>query len=143
MSDNSAIHRDLFWAVCGDHLGGGMSRETYACTLNPDWVVKVEDGARTFQNVVEWQIWTEAQDTEAAKWLAPCHFISPNGSILIQSRTIPARESEYPVRLPAFLTDTKRANYGMLGRRFVCHDYGTALVLSCGLSTRLRKAEWW
>lgn len=142
MSTNAAIHRDMFHAVCGDRLGNGMSREVYACTLNPEWVVKVEDGACAFQNVIEWEIWSRAKETDAARWLAPCHFISPNGSILIQTRTTLAREKEYPLRMPVFLTDLKRANYGLIGKRFVCHDYGTALVLDHGLSTRLRKAEW-
>lgn len=143
MSTNTAVHRDMFHAVCGDRIGTGMSREVYACTLNPAWVVKVEDGACHFQNVIEWEIWSGAKDRDAGRWLAPCHFISPNGSILIQSRTTPARTKEYPDRMPAFLTDFKRANYGLIGKRFVCHDYGTALVLDNGLSTRLRKAGWW
>ena len=143
MSAIPAIHRDTFFLVAGRELGRGISRVVYACDINPDWVVKVEEDAGRFQNIVEWKIWQEAKDLPARRWLAPCLYISPNGSVLIQARTTPARPREYSDRMPAFLTDFKRLNYGMIGRRLVCHDYGTSLVLHEGLSTKLRRAEWW
>lgn len=143
MSDNPTIHRDFFRAAIGKELGRGMSRAVYACTFNPEWVVKVEEWADSFQNVAEWLIWSRAKNTPLAKWFAPCHFISPNGTVLIQSRTVPARPHEYVDRIPAFFTDFKRANYGMIGKRFVCHDYGTSLVIDNGLTTKMRKPKWW
>lgn len=143
MSDNPVIHRDFFRAAIGKELGRGMSRAVYACTLNPEWVVKVEEWANNFQNIAEWLIWSRVNGTEFAKWFAPCHFISPNGSILIQTKTIPAREREFPDRMPAFFTDFKRSNYGLIGKRFVCHDYGTALVIDNGLTKKMRKPKWW
>ena len=144
MSDSPVVHRDMFRAVVGDVIGRGSNRVVYACTINPVWVFKVEEGAGDFQNVTEWLIWSRVSDTPLAKWFAPCHYISPNGLILVQSRTILARPKEYADRMPVFFTDFKRSNYGILGKQLVCHDYGTALVLDHGLiTTRMRKPKWW
>lgn len=144
LSESAIVHRDMFRAVVGKQLGRGMTRVVYDCTINPSWVFKVEEMAGDFQNVQEWLIWSRVKNTPAAKWFAPCHYISPNGLILVQSRTIPARSNEYVDRIPVFFTDFKRSNYGMLGKRFVCHDYGTALVLDHGvITTKMRKPKWW
>lgn len=141
MSDNSAVHRDAFHLLCGDRLGYGMSRSVFACTLHRNCVVKVEEGAGQFQNVVEWETWRRVEGTPFAKWFAPCMWISPNGSVLIMARTTPA--PEYPERMPAFLSDFKRTNYGMHEGRLVCHDYGTHLMFEHGMTKRLIKADWW
>jgi len=140
MSTNTNIHRDIFWMMCGTHLGGGMSRNVYECEIMKNCVIKVEETAYKFQNVIEWETWQQVKETDFAKWFAPCEYISPNGSILIMQRTKNALE--YPDKLPAFLTDTKKNNYGMLGKDFVCHDYGTNLVISAGLTKRFRRVNW-
>lgn len=138
----SPVQTDVFRMLCGDHLGRGSAREVYECAYDPSLVVKIENRAGSFQNIAEWHVWQDAQFIEhAADWLAPCVKISPCGTVLIQRKTSPAKS--YPERLPTWLTDTKRANYGLLGRRFVCHDYGVNLICNSGLSKRLRKVEWW
>lgn len=140
---NESAKREAFWLLCDNRIDHGMSRVVYTCTLNRDWVVKVETTAGQFQNVMEWEVWHRVKGTALEKWFAPCHHISSSGVVLIQSRTRQPRNSEYPDRMPIFFTDFKRSNYGLLGRRLVCHDYGTALITEHGLSHRLRKVEWW
>lgn len=137
-----AIHRDLVGMVCGNRLGGGIARQVYAFLPNPKWVVKIEDGGGSFQNVMEWQIWERIQDTKWAKWFAPCHFISPNGAVLIQSRTKPLAGK--PDKLPNFMTDLKEENFGRIGKQVVAHDYGYNLLMDRGIATgRLVKPRYW
>ena len=137
------IQRDAFWLLCGKRIGGGMSRDVYECDIDPTWVVKVESLAGHFQNVWEWRVWERVRGTDFERYFAPCVHISPNGNVLIQRRTTLARPDEYPERLPVFLSDTKRSNYGLFDGRLVCHDYGTALMLEYGMTKRTRKVEWW
>lgn len=141
MSDNAFIHRDAFNLLCADRIGYGMSRSVFSSRLLPDCVVKVEEDAGRFQNIVEWEIWQRVQGTDFEKWFAPCRWISPNGSVLVMARTTPALE--YPEKMPVFLCDFKRTNYGIYDGRLVCHDYGTSLIFEHGMSKRMRKAEWW
>ena len=153
MSDNSATWRQAFDLLCDQRIGYGMSRSVFSSKLLPDCVIKVEDGAGQFQNVIEWETWQRVKDTPASRWFAECKWISPNGTILIMERTRPAAPSEFPDRMPVFLCDFKRTNYGMVSSTtrggkagpdwMVCHDYGTHLMFENGMSKRMRKAEWW
>lgn len=145
MSENAFIHKEAFrLLVKGDALGSGIGRQVFACALHPDWVVKVEEGSGSFQNTAEWFLWDRVKDVaDIAKWFAPCLYISPCGGVLLQSRTQPLPKEQYPARVPAFLTDLKYSNYGLLNGQFVCHDYGTHLMLENGMTKRLKMAEWW
>lgn len=150
---DAATGRQAFDLLCDDRIGYGMSRQVFICKLLPDHVVKVEEGAGRFQNVIEWETWQRVKDTPTSRWFAACKWISPNGTLLVMERTRPAARKEFPDRLPSFLCDFKRTNYGMastVGRHgqpgkewFVCHDYGTHLMLENGMAERLRKVEWW
>lgn len=139
----STVEQDLFRFMCGELLGHGASRDVYVFEPDPRYVLKIETGAQSFSNVREWDIWHDAQHMgdEVSKWLAPCKSISPSGVVLMQRRTKPA--TTYPDKLPAWMTDTKRQNFGMIGRRFVAHDYGNHLICNSGMTKRLRKADWW
>lgn len=141
MTTNALVQRDLFNLLCYEQIGSGIARAVWRSKVLPNSVIKVEENAVSFQNIAEWQLWEAVKDTEFAKWFAPCEWISANGAVLIQARTTPA--AKYPDRLPVFLTDTKRANYGMHKGRFVCHDYGKHLMLENGMTKRERKVEWW
>lgn len=153
MSESSATWRQAFDLLCAERIGYGMSRSVFNSKLLPDCVIKVEEDAGRFQNVVEWETWQRVKDTDASRWFAECKWISPNGTILVMERTRPAAPSEFPEKMPVFLCDFKRTNYGMassVGRFgkpgqdwFVCHDYGTHLMFENGMSKRMRKAEWW
>lgn len=152
MSDESN-HREAFHLLCDQRIGGGMSREVYSSKILPDCVIKVEDGAGRFQNIVEWETWQRVMDTPYSRWFAACRWISPNGQILIMERTIPPGPADYPERMPVFLCDYKRTNYGLSqltvaetgkpSHVFVCHDYGTNQLFEHGLTKRMRKVEWW
>ncbi len=129
--------------LLGTHLANGSSRQVFLHAQNPNWVVKIEDGVRSFQNVIEWELWISVKDTPLAKWFAPCVYISPGGQILVMERT--SQPKAYPDKLPAFFTDLKLTNFGMykpmMSRpQFVCHDYGITMPT---LDRTLRKAKWW
>jgi hypothetical protein len=150
---SEATFRQAFDLLCDQRIGYGMSRNVYSSKLLPDCVIKVEDGAGQFQNVIEWETWQRVKDTPASRWFAECRWISPNGTILIMERTRAPAPSEFPDRMPVFLCDFKRTNYGMVtstkrggkaGPDWMdCHDYGTHLMFENGMSKRMRKAEWW
>lgn len=153
MSDNAFVQRDAFNLLCDERIGSGMSRTVYSSRVLPDCVVKVEDSAGNFQNIVEWETWLRVRDTPMSRWFAQCRWISPGGSILVMERTRQPALSEFPGKMPAFLCDFKRTNYGISttldmktgqpSHMFVCHDYGTNLLFEHGMTKRLVKAEWW
>ena len=119
-------YQDAFNILCDEKIGAGSCREVYTSTLLPNIVIKVETEAfRTFQNAMEHAFWQDAKDhDEIARWLAPVRHISPEGRILIQDRVMPIAEHDLPRKLPTFLNDIKPANFGRLGERIVCCDYG-------------------
>ena len=136
------MHRDAFHLLCEDLIYQGMSRAVWSSELLPDCVIKVEDRAGYFQNVVEWETWQRVKGTPFEHWFAPCRSISPNGAILVMERTRPAGDAQYLEKMPAYLCDFKRRNYGMLGDQLVCHDYGTNLLFEHGMTRRMVRANW-
>jgi len=141
-SFNNHTFEDFFNLACGKEIGYGHSRKVFDCNLNPDWVVKVEieEFHRSFGNVIECSYWDNNKYSDKiAKWLAPCHFLSPDGKILIQSKTQPVRDCELPEKLPSFLTDIKKSNFGLLNGNLVCHDYAITIISS---NTKLKNVEW-
>lgn len=139
------LWQDALTLLCGERLGDGISRAVFACAVNPEWVVKVcHTGDTRFQNQYEWRVWHNAQEApDVKKWLAPCLHISQAGNFLVQRRTTPVKLDELRKllpRVPAYLTDLKVGNWGRIGKRIVCHDYGTALM---HLPTGTKKADWW
>lgn len=134
------LQREAFWLLCDKKIGSGMSREVYSSELFPDCVIKIENEAGSFQNVIEANTWWRVKDTPYKKWFAPVVAISPAGGILIQKRTTPALK--YPKKLPLFLGDTKTNNYGMFEGNFVCHDYGYDWFIKYGLTNRVKEVLW-
>jgi hypothetical protein len=157
MSDPStnAVYRDAFNMFCTKLIGQGMSRKVFSSTLMPNVVVKVEEDAKQFQNIVEWETWQRVKNTDASRWFAQCIEISADGKVLVMERTVPPQESEYLAKMPAYLVDFKRENYGVVTsgpqctgkgtKRFlVCHDYGTNHLMEHGMnSKRMQKVDWW
>jgi hypothetical protein len=143
VSENAFIHKELFRLFANERIGGGMSREAWASKLMPNWVIKTEEHSQHFQNVLEWQTWQEVKGTPFAKWFAPCVQISSCGGVLVMERTTRPAPDQFPELMPAFLTDFKRANYGMIGGQIVCHDYGTNRLMVTGMTKRMVKANWW
>lgn len=138
---SGTICSDFFHLFCGKLLGSGISRYVYEYALDPQYVVKIEQGAGSFQNIVEWETWNRLCMTNAGPWLAGCWKISDCGIVLLQRRTTPIKK--FPEKMPNWFTDFKRTNYGMIGKKIVCHDYGITHLLQLGVSKRMRKVEWW
>ena len=143
MSENALVHKEVFRLMCEEQIGSGMSRTVWVSPLLPGRVVKTEEDSRRFQNVFEWETWNQVKDTKWAKWFAPCVSISPCGAVLVMERTTLPTLKQFPDRMPVFLTDFKRGNYGMLKGRLVCHDYGTNVLMQTGLNDRVKKVGWW
>lgn len=142
--------RDGLTLIAGNRIGYGITRDVYECVLDHEFVVKCErNGGSTvrFQNANEWSFWKQVEHRRwAARWFAPCESISYAGLWLVQKRTQPIGLEQIRRRLPkvpAFFTDLKAENWGMLAGRVVCHDYGLMLTTDVGLgSRRMRKADW-
>jgi hypothetical protein len=138
-----ATAEDAFNLLCHTKLGSGIHRDVFECRIDPKLVVKVETDLpwRFFANVFEMKLWNENQHCDAvAKWLAPCEYLSPDGLLLLQRRVEPLRDSDkLPDKLPSFLTDIKRENFGLLDGRIVACDYALNIANS---STRLKRAPW-
>ncbi len=120
---------DLFF---GRWLGSGQYRDVYVYSPDETKVVKIERNARSFSNVSEWQIWQEVKDTKWARYFAACSSISHSGSVLVMERTRPLERA--PTQLPNFMADLKTENFGRVGSRIVCHDYGISNLMWRGLT---------
>src|SRR5882762_7886250 len=120
LTDIQAI--ELLDLICGPLLGEGTYRKVFESKYARSKEVIKLDNMGNFSNVLEWDTWNELKDTSIGKWLAPCYAISDHGVWLVQARTIPMREGEFPKRVPAIFADIKRANWGLYEGRPVCHD---------------------
>jgi hypothetical protein len=139
---NAAVFEDAFNMLCGKKLGEGIHREVFECKLRPELVVKVEnDTYRYFANVQEMKFWNDHEHyAKVSQWLAPCEFLSPDGRILLQRRASALAYNEtMPDKVPAFLSDFKRENYGRIDGRLVCVDYAMTIPSP---NVRLKKAIW-
>lgn len=137
---NAATFEDCFNLLCGKLIGKGAHRSVYECKLRPDLVVKVENSSlRHFANVMESKFWADHQYyAKVSRWLAPVEFLSPDGRILLM-RKADSAGSNLPKQLPAFLTDVKPENFGLLDGRLVCVDYALTIP---NPSTRMRAVSW-
>lgn len=127
----------LFEFMAGREIGRGDHRTVYAFKPNTNLVLKYEHNPGRC-NAMEYEFFRAAIGSEAEKWLAPVIDISPCSRWLLMARTEPVLN--YPDRIPVFLNDMNRANYGLYEGRFVCHDYGSAPFFSH--QTKMKKAEW-
>lgn len=133
---------DLVNMLCDEMIGEGISRCVYPWSLDRSLVAKVEPGHGGFANAQEWDVWQRIKDTEHAKWFAPCVHISGCGIWLLQKRTKPIPFKRLPKQVPAFFTDLKQSNWGLLNGRPVCHDYAANLLMEVGMTKRLRSPNW-
>lgn len=138
----TTLSRDIRDMFLGDAMGYGTFRHVFNHATNPDAVVKLENGAQSFHNIAEWQVWQSVKDTELAKWFAPCISISASGTVLVMQRAKPVSVDELPKLVPVFFTDLKAENWGLIGKRYVCVDYGLHLLHERGMTKRMRRAYW-
>ncbi len=138
--------RGFLSLFCSEQLGTGQGRYVYEYGPDPQrLVIKVETGSGSFQNIVEWETWTKLSDGNSKwlRWFAPCLRISSCGTVLIQERTQPLNR-KIPMKVPDLFCDMKRGNFGWIGNRFVCHDYGWNLFgWRAAREGRLVIPRWW
>lgn len=121
----NTIACDLYDTFVGKRLGKGIDREVFVCKSDPTCVIKIETEARSFQNIMEWELWLSlVPDSPIYDWIAPCVSISPCGTILIQKRTEPINSKTFPEKIPTWAADVKLENWGLLDGKPVMHDYG-------------------
>jgi hypothetical protein len=138
----SGLSRELLEFICGDRLGAGMSREVFRFALDDRFVIKFEPIEHRFQNVEESVAWQTVEHTKFAKWFAPVKAISGCGRVMLQRYAEPIAASRLPLEVPAFFTDMKPSNWGMLKGQPVAVDYGRTMLATRGLTSRMRKADW-
>jgi len=140
--NDNTIARDFFSLCAGKLLGKGVGREVYRSNIDSNQVFKVETSSCSFQNILEWEAWDAVKSTWYAKWFAPCLSISPCGTVLLQQYVPDIEIKDLPEDVPAFFTDLKQKNWGILNGQPVCRDYGRTLLMDRSLTRKTRKADW-
>lgn len=141
-----SVNSDLITMFLGQKIGSGSYRSVYEFNPNPQkYVVKIEP-LSTDCNSNEFLIWNEISwlkgELSCVKnWFAPVLWMSPNAKVLIMERTFEKSNLTRPDKIPDFMTDIKFENYGWIGNKFVCHDYGF-LSRFIEYKKKLRKANW-
>lgn len=124
-------------------LSFGTYRDVYVLRDNPNYVLKIQkpNDTGSFANALEYRNWVTLRRKPIGKYLAPCHVITMDGSILIQSRVLQSQViAHYPKKIPNLFTDNKIQNYGWIRDQFVCCDYSYLLI---GVQYKLKPVKWW
>lgn len=142
--DVAPLAMDLVTSICGEDLGKGAFRAVYEYNLDPRYVVKIEP-QNTNCNMVEYLIWEEVKGLTGKlawvkDWFAPVKWISPNGRVLVMQKT-KERKKAKPESVPAFLWDVKDDNFGWIGDKYVCHDYGQFYNF-INYPSKMKKVDW-
>lgn len=127
---------------CGRKLGQGCSRSVYEFKPDPRYVIKITDWAGIESNLLELHIWMELKWVhDLAQWLAPVIWANQDCRVILQRRVEFKAIGKYPKKVPHWFTDLKIQNYGWIGRRFVCADYG-GCVITNGFTRRMKTVNW-
>lgn len=141
---------DFFDFFCGRWIGSGTSRTVYEFALEKKFVIKIQrqddENVRCFQNVNEFEAYfnLKHQHPKLAAFLAPATNISSCGRILMMEQTSPIKDKQkMPKSIPAFLSDTKIQNWGILPNgKVVCHDYANTNIFS-KINNKMVTPKWW
>lgn len=141
----TAVRLDIIKHFLGDLVSRGTARDVFV--FNDEYVLKVENKERSFQNVNEHRVWEEVKNTKWSKWFAPIQNISPCGILVVQRKVKPLESiNDLPSHIPNFFTDLKLSNYGWLDGEFVAIDYGLTLLDHVGLNkaklVKVNKKNW-
>lgn len=142
--ENAEIMMAYHDLLCGDLIAEGCSRTVYECDYDKSCVVKIHRDTEFLpsDNILEWELWDmiKYMDNEASKWFAPCVRISDNGRILIQKKTKPLTDKQWSQlsKVPSFLSDIKRENFGMYKGHVCMHDYAFTLY-RLGISNKMKR----
>lgn len=144
LSSIQSVNADLISMICGKKIGSGSYRSVYDFNMNHRLVVKIEP-LSTDCNITEFMLWDEVRGLcgELAwvkDWFAPIHWCSPNGKVIIMEKT-KQLDKPRPDKVPSFFTDVKSNNFGWIGNRFVCHDYGF-IHRFIKYEKKFQKAKW-
>lgn len=139
------MHNELEQMFCGKYLGEGIHRKVFVYKPNHDLVIKIaHDSARgRAMNVLEHALWQEIEDEKIARWFAPVVQLSQAGKYLIQDRAYQGPPDRYPKLVPHFFTDLQYGNFGFIGKRLVCMDYGAIVIHQGFHPVRMVKPKWW
>lgn len=140
-SQDAFFAKDMMAFLCGELIGQGCYRDVFQYALDPRYVIKIQRDCEHFSNVIEFQLWSDIMYTEYKKWFAPCIWMSCDGRILIQRKTMPITKTKRPPeRIPYFFSDIKESNFGFIGKQFVAHDYDFSLskFISFGLNNKTK-----
>lgn len=141
------MNEELERMICGDYLGAGIHRKVFVYAIDPDYVIKVahEGYHGRAMNILEYEIWRRISDEPVRRWFAEVKYLSQAGKYIIQRRVTQIPEDKYPDKVPNFFTDLQFRNFGRIGRRFVCSDYGSVMLdKALGLgSQKMVRANWW
>lgn len=136
---------ELIAEFLGEFIAKGVTREVYACKVNPAYVIKIAKSSEgVAANVLEHSIWAYAEmmPESVSQWFCPCVSISSHGSVLVMRRAEPVSEEELPQEVPAYFTDLKPDNWGLLEGKPVCVDYANTLIYNGFHAKKTRKANW-
>jgi hypothetical protein len=129
--EDIVLQHDIYGLIVGEKIGSGLFRDVYEYVDRKDLVVKIAKDTRgNICNSIEFQVWSEVmyfknELEEIKNWFAPVESISTNCCVLIMKRTQEKPNKKRPDLLPKLLVDTHYDNFGWIGDKFVCHDYGS------------------
>lgn len=139
------LYEDAMDLLCGDLIGEGETRKVYDFSVIPGYVIKVERDYSKFRNQMEFQAWESVCAVHSVgKWFAPILKMSASGRFLIMEKTRRPERHEWAKKLPWYLTDRKRENFGISLKSglFVAHDYGHHNLHEHGMVNNMTKVNW-
>jgi hypothetical protein len=142
---NQDVISEIIISMVGERIGNGTYRSVYNYNLDDKYVIKLEK-ENTDCNIIEYTLWQEIQCLKGnlawvKDWFAPVLWCSPNGKVLVMEKTKWVDGKTPPQEVPDFFTDIKENNFGWIGSKFVCHDYGF-LFRFVKYTKKFRKANW-
>ncbi|MGK6342870.1 hypothetical protein ACMGDK_11560 [Chryseobacterium sp. DT-3] len=151
ISGLESVNTDLIRMMFGQKINEGSYRSVYEYNFDPNkYVIKIEPNS-TESNANEFLIWEEVSGlcgnlSWVKDWFAPVLFMSPDAKILVMERTFPyktirGKDLVRPEKIPDFFSDVKFSNFGWLGNKLVCHDYGF-INRFIKYDKKFRKANW-
>lgn len=147
--EDAQLNLDLINCLIGEKIGSGSFRDVFEYNLHPTkYVIKVENNRNLYSrcNIAEQLLYEEIKglknELEWVKdWFAPILWVSPSGRLLVMERTEEKPNKKIPENIPAFFSDVKWDNFGWIGNKFVCHDYGF-LYKFISYSRKIQKIKW-
>lgn len=129
--------------ICGKQIAQGCSRTVYECKLDSKWVVKIETYPDSFNNFIEWKVWQEiCHWKRTRKYFAEVLWTNHNFRVLVMRKANMNSSKPYPKRVPGFFSDLHGTNYGFIGKRFVCVDYGGTIITTGWDKVNYKKGKW-